>query len=65
MRLAVAWRRLVSAECVDEEPLHAVLCRDWQGVGDNSNEVGPISKSMIIGKVQYIIWPLNGIRPAE
>ena len=39
--------------------------RDWKGVGDNSNEVGPISKSMIVGKVQHIIWPLNSIRPAE
>ena len=38
--------------------------RDWRD-GDDSNDVGPISKGMIVGKVQYIIWPLNSIRAAK
>ena len=40
--------------------------RDWKGFdNDESNDVGPISKSMIIGRVREVIWPLNKIRPVE
>lgn len=38
--------------------------RDWKD-GDDSKDVGPISKKMIIGKVQTVIWPLNAIRAAK
>ena len=38
--------------------------RDWND-GNPSNDVGPISKSMITGHVRYVIWPLNKIRPVE
>ena len=46
--------------------------RDWDGGtgvnpggndGNEGNNVGPISKSMIVGHVRQVIWPLNGIRP--
>ena len=40
--------------------------RDWNGFdGDPSNDVGPISKKMIVGHVREVIWPLNKIRPVE
>ena len=48
--------------------------RDWNGPGveggsgndgDTANNVGPISKSMIVGHVRQVIWPLNSIRPVE
>ena len=38
--------------------------RDWKD-SDDSKDVGPISKKMIIGKVQTVIWPLNAIRAAK
>ena len=38
--------------------------RDWND-GDPENDVGPISKKMIIGRVREVIWPLNSIRKAE
>ncbi|MBR1820805.1 MAG: signal peptidase I [Clostridia bacterium] len=45
--------------------------RDWNGPdvsdgegndGIDTNNVGPISKSMIVGHVREVIWPLSGIR---
>ena len=45
--------------------------RDWNGPGvegeggndgNTANNVGPISKSMIVGRVREVIWPLNKIR---
>ena len=38
--------------------------RDWKD-GDSANDVGPLSKDMIIGRVQEVIWPLNRIRAAK
>lgn len=38
--------------------------RDWND-SDNSNDVGPISKSMIVGHVRQVIWPLGSIRPVS
>ena len=46
--------------------------RDWNGPdvtdgdgndGNASNNVGPISKGKIVGRVREVIWPLNSIRP--
>lgn len=45
--------------------------RDWNGPdisdaggndGNTANNVGPISKSMIVGRVREVIWPLSKIR---
>ena len=36
--------------------------RDWND-SDPSYDVGPISKSMIVGHVRQVIWPLGSIRP--
>ena len=36
--------------------------RDWND-SDSSLDVGPIDKSMIIGHVRQVIWPLGSIRP--
>lgn len=38
--------------------------RDWND-SDDSNDVGPISKGMIVGCVREVIWPLNHIRAAK
>ena len=38
--------------------------RDWKD-GDTSSDVGPISKSMLVGKVETVIWPLNKIRATK
>ena len=38
--------------------------RDWKDM-DNSNDVGPIGKKMIIGRVREVIWPLTEIRSVE
>ena len=38
--------------------------RDWRD-DDDSNDVGPISKSMIVGRVQFVIWPLGSVRAAK
>lgn len=38
--------------------------RDWND-SDSENDVGPISKSMIVGRVRYVIWPLGDIRTVE
>lgn len=35
--------------------------RDWRD-GDSANDVGPITKSMVVGRVREVIWPLNKIR---
>ena len=38
--------------------------RDWRD-SDSSNDVGPITKSMVVGRVREVIWPLNHIRAAQ
>jgi signal peptidase I len=38
--------------------------RDWND-SDPSYDVGPISKSMIVGHVRQVIWPLGSIRPVS
>jgi len=38
--------------------------RDWNDP-DPSRDVGPITKSMITGRVRQVIWPLNSIRTVE
>lgn len=38
--------------------------RDWRD-GDSSKDVGPITKSMVVGRVREVIWPLNKIRAAK
>ena len=38
--------------------------RDWND-DDPSADVGPISKSMLVGRVREVIWPLNSIRGVE
>ncbi|MBQ8108562.1 MAG: signal peptidase I [Clostridia bacterium] len=48
--------------------------RDWNGPdvtgssgndGSADNNVGPIPKSMIVGRVRHVIWPLNKIRGVD
>ena len=48
--------------------------RDWDGPGveggsgndgDVANNVGPIGKDMIVGRVREVIWPLGNIRPVK
>lgn len=48
--------------------------RDWDGPGveggsgndgDTGNNVGPIGKDMIVGRVRQVIWPLGNIRPVK
>ena len=38
--------------------------RDWND-SDPSNDVGPISKGMIVGRVREVIWPLGSIRSTK
>lgn len=38
--------------------------RDWRD-SDNANDVGPITKDMVVGRVREVIWPLNNIRAAK
>ncbi len=38
--------------------------RDWKD-GDPDMDVGPISKSKIVGRVREVIWPLSNIRPVH
>lgn len=38
--------------------------RDWKD-SDDSSDVGPISKSKIVGHVVEVIWPLNKIRAVQ
>ena len=38
--------------------------RDWRD-GEPDGDVGPIGKNMIVGKVQWVIWPPNSIRAAH
>lgn len=38
--------------------------RDWRDT-DDSNDVGPITKDMVVGRVRQVIWPLNAIRSAK
>ena len=36
--------------------------RDWKD-GNPKNDVGPIRKNMIVGRVRRVIWPLKAARP--
>ena len=38
--------------------------RDWND-SEPSRDVGPITKDMIVGKVQCVVWPLSSIRVPE
>ena len=38
--------------------------RDWKD-GDDSKDVGPITKDMVVGRVREVIWPLNSIRATK
>lgn len=38
--------------------------RDWND-SNPKNDVGPIQRNMIIGRVRRVIWPLNAARPVE
>ena len=38
--------------------------RDWND-SDPGRDVGPITKDMIMGKVQCVVWPLSSIRVPE
>ena len=35
--------------------------RDWND-SDDANDVGPITKDMVVGRVREVIWPLSAIR---
>ena len=38
--------------------------RDWND-SEPSQDVGPITKDMITGRVRYVVWPLSEIRAVE
>ena len=38
--------------------------RDWND-SDPSNDVGPISGGMIVGRARYVVWPLNKAREVK
>lgn len=38
--------------------------RDWND-HDDSNDVGPITKNMLVGKVRNVVWPLNRMRAVK
>lgn len=38
--------------------------RDWKD-GDASQDVGPITRNMIVGHVRQVIWPLSDFRPVQ
>lgn len=38
--------------------------RDWRD-SDDSNDVGPITKDMVVGRVRQVLWPIGSIRAAE
>jgi len=50
--------------CVGDNRYNSHDSRDWND-SDNSNDVGPIKKDMIVGRVRQVIWPLGSIRPVE
>ena len=50
--------------CVGDNRYNSHDSRDWND-HDDSNDVGPISRDMIVGRVREVIWPLSSIRSAE
>lgn len=38
--------------------------RDWND-SNPKNDVGPITRNMILGRVRQVIWPPNAVRPVE
>lgn len=38
--------------------------RDWND-SDDSNDVGPITKDMVVGRVRQVLWPIGSIRAAK
>ena len=50
--------------CVGDNLYDSHDSRDWND-GISSGDVGPLTGDMIEGKVRYVIWPLNAIRPVE
>ena len=39
--------------------------RDWHDSRMPSDDVGPITSDMIVGKVRFVFWPLSDIRTVE
>ena len=50
--------------CVGDNLYDSHDSRDWKD-GISTGDVGPLDEDMIVGKVRYVIWPLNKIRPVE
>lgn len=50
--------------CVGDNLYDSHDSRDWQD-GISSGDVGPLDEDMLVGKVRYVIWPLNAIRAVE
>lgn len=50
--------------CVGDNRYDSHDSRDWND-GDDTRDVGPIDKGMLVGKVRHVIWPLNAIRAVE
>ena len=50
--------------CVGDNRYDSHDSRDWND-GDDTRDVGPIDKDMLVGKVRHVIWPLNAIRAVE
>lgn len=50
--------------CVGDNLYDSHDSRDWND-GISSGDVGPLDEDMIVGKVRYVFWPLNKIRPVE
>ena len=49
---------------VGDNRYHSHDSRDWRD-SDSSKDVGPITKDMVVGRVQEVIWPLNHIRATK
>lgn len=50
--------------CVGDNRYDSHDSRDWNDAIANG-DVGPLDEDMIIGKVRFVIWPLNEIRAVE
>ena len=49
---------------VGDNRYHSHDSRDWND-SDDSKDVGPITKDMVIGRVRGVIWPLGSIRATK
>ena len=50
--------------CVGDNRYGSHDSRDWKD-GDDTRDVGPLDKDMLVGKVRYVIWPLSDIHAVE